>query len=166
MSAKSQLGDDRDGRRRTPTDCSSSGQRGGPAGFVAGEKAAPVATPGRLGIDITWMIGRMSVDDPEPVWIALPLVIVVLGLVFVILGVRVAVTRRFPLAWVRVARLPASQRSQPVRRGGFLALLGASMLVAQAPFLIPMPHSVGRALFAVTLLLLMSAAGWSVLLRR
>jgi hypothetical protein len=112
------------------------------------------------------MIVRVSVDDPGPLWIAMRLVTVLLGLALVILGVRVTVTRRFPLAWVRIARPTASQRSQPVRGGGSLALLGASTLVAQAPFLIPMPHAVGRALFAVALLLAMSAAGGSVLLRR
>lgn len=108
----------------------------------------------------------MTADDPEPVWVALRLVIVVLGFAWVILGVRVAVTRRFPMAWVRVARMTASQRSQPVRRGGFVALFGASMLVQQAPFLISVPFAVGRGLFAVALLLLASAVGWSVLLRR
>ncbi|MEV7329886.1 hypothetical protein [Micromonospora sp. NPDC093244] len=108
----------------------------------------------------------MSVDDPEPVWTALRLVIVVLSLVMVILGVRVAVTRRFPTAWVRVAHLTASQRSQPVRLGAYVALLGAGLLVPQVPFLIPVPHAVGRALFAAALLLLISAVGGLVLLRR
>ncbi|PWU52079.1 hypothetical protein DLE60_31790 [Micromonospora globispora] len=107
----------------------------------------------------------MSVNDLGPEWIALRLVSVVLGLVVVILGVRVAVTRRFPTAWVRIARLTASQRSQPVRRGGFSALLGTGLLVQQAPFLIPVPHAVGQALFAVALLLVVTAAGWFALLR-
>ncbi|MEV1288426.1 hypothetical protein [Micromonospora sp. NPDC049679] len=108
----------------------------------------------------------MSVNDLGPEWIDLRLVIVVLGLVVVILGVRVAVTRRFPMAWVRGERLTASQRSQPVRHGGSVALLGAGVLVQQAPFLIPVPFAVGRALFAVALLLVMTAVGWSVLVRR
>lgn len=107
----------------------------------------------------------MSVNDPDPAWIALRLVVVVLSLVEVMLGVRVAVSRRFPTAWVRVARLTASQRSQPVRRGGFLALLGAGLLVQQAPFLISVPYAVGVALFAVALLLVVTAAGWFALLR-
>ncbi|WP_144127722.1 hypothetical protein [Catellatospora sichuanensis] len=108
----------------------------------------------------------MTVDDPEPVWVALRLVIVALGFVWVLLGVRVAVTRRFPMAWVRAARLTTSQRSQPIRLGGGVALLGASALLQQAPFLLPLPSAVGRALFAVALLLLMSAVGGHVLLRR
>ncbi|MEH0820708.1 MULTISPECIES: hypothetical protein [unclassified Micromonospora] len=108
----------------------------------------------------------MSVNDPDPVWIALRLVSVVLSVVMVIVGVRVAVSRRFPVAWVRAARLTASQRSQPVRRGGFCALLGAGLLAQQAPFLVPVPYAVGVALFAVSLLLIMTAAGWFALLRR
>ncbi|NES26099.1 hypothetical protein GCE86_26725 [Micromonospora terminaliae] len=108
----------------------------------------------------------MSAGDRDLVSIALSLVTVVLGLVVVILGLRVAVTRRFPAAWVRGGRLTASQRSQPVRRGGFLALLGAGLLIQQAPFLIPVPLAVGRALFAAALLLVMSALGWSFLVRR
>jgi uncharacterized membrane protein len=107
----------------------------------------------------------MSVDDPDLVSIALSLGIVVLGLVVVTLGVRIAVTRRFPVAWVRGARLTTRQRSQPVRYGGTLALLGAGALIQQAPFLIPVPVAVGHALFAVALLLAMSALGWSVLVR-
>jgi hypothetical protein len=112
------------------------------------------------------MIGRVTVDDPDPIWAALRAVSVVLSLVVVVLGVRVAVTRRFPMLWVRVARLTASQQSQPVRRGGFLALVGASLLVQQVPILAPVPVVLGRALFAAALLLLVSALGWFVLLRR
>ncbi|SCL38099.1 hypothetical protein GA0074692_4897 [Micromonospora pallida] len=107
----------------------------------------------------------MSVDGPDPVSIALSLGTVVLGLVMVTLGVRVAVTRRFPVAWVRGARLTTRQRPQPVRYGGTLALIGASGLIQQAPFLLPVPVAVGRALFAVALLLAMTALGWSVRVR-
>ncbi|MEV2237578.1 hypothetical protein [Micromonospora sp. NPDC049891] len=108
----------------------------------------------------------MTIDDPDPVWVALRTVSVLLSLVVVVLGVRVAVTRRFPTVWVRVARLTESQRSEPLRRGGFLALLGASLLVQQVPLLAPVPVVAGRALFALALLLLMGAMGWFVLLRR
>ncbi|SCE70555.1 hypothetical protein GA0074696_0343 [Micromonospora purpureochromogenes] len=107
----------------------------------------------------------MSPSDTDPLLLAGRLVIVVVSLFVLVLGVRVAVSRRFPVAWVRVARLPASQRSQPVRIGGSQALLGASLLIQQAPFLIPMPYLVGRALFAVALLLLVVAVGWFVLRR-
>jgi hypothetical protein len=111
------------------------------------------------------MMGRMSLNDPDPVWIAVRLVIVVLSLAMIVLGGRVAVSRRFPSAWVRVARLTASQRSQPVRVGGGQALLGACLLVQQAPFLFPMPHLAGVILFVVALLLALTAVGWFVLLR-
>ncbi|GAB3188117.1 hypothetical protein FHX75_12926 [Micromonospora palomenae] len=110
-------------------------------------------------------MGRMSVSDPDPLWIAFRLVIVVLGLAMVVLGVRVAVSRRFPPAWIRVGRLPASQRSQPVRMGGGQALVGASLLIQQAPFLIPMPFPVGAALIVAALLLAGAAVGWFVLRR-
>ncbi|MER5332416.1 hypothetical protein [Micromonospora sp. NPDC002717] len=107
----------------------------------------------------------MSVTDPDPVWIALRLVIVVLSLAMFVFGVRVAMSRRFPVAWVRAVRMPARQRSQPVRMGGGQALLGASLLIQQAPFLIPMSYPVGAALFVVALLLAGAAAGWFVLRR-
>ncbi|MCO1596538.1 hypothetical protein M8C17_15370 [Micromonospora sp. RHAY321] len=108
----------------------------------------------------------MSLDDGDPVMVALSLVAVVLGLASVVLGVRVAVSRRFPAAWVRLARLTPSQRSQPLRMGSAQAMIGAGLVVQQAPFLIPMPFPVGRALFAVSLLLLVTAAGSFALLRR
>ncbi|MEV0155370.1 hypothetical protein AB0H57_16725 [Micromonospora sp. NPDC050686] len=108
----------------------------------------------------------MSVDDLDPVGFALRLIVVVLGLAMVTLGVRVAMTRRFPTAWVRGARLTVSQRSQPVRRGGFVALLGAGLLAQQAPFLAPVSVAVGRAMFALALLLVLTAVGWFMVLRR
>jgi hypothetical protein len=110
-------------------------------------------------------MGRMSVNDPDPFWIACHLVIVLLGLAMVVLGVRVAVSRRFPASWIRVARLPASHRSQPVRVGGGQALIGASLLIQQAPFLVPMPHPVGSALLVVALFLAGASLGWYVLRR-
>ncbi|MEU2660982.1 hypothetical protein [Micromonospora sp. NPDC007220] len=108
----------------------------------------------------------MSLSDPDPVWIAVRLVIVVLSLAMIALGVRVAVSGRFPSAWVRVARLTASQRSQPARIGGSQALFGACLLVQQAPLLVPMPFLAGRTLFVVALLLAVTGAGWFALLRR
>jgi hypothetical protein len=108
----------------------------------------------------------MSLDDGDPVMTALSLVAVVLGLASVVLGVRVATSRRFPAAWIRLARLTPSQRSQPVRRGSVQAMIGAGIVVQQAPFLIPMPYPVGVALFAVSLLFLVTAAGSFALLRR
>ncbi|MGC5031458.1 hypothetical protein [Micromonospora sp. DT229] len=102
----------------------------------------------------------MSLADPDPLWIALRLVIVLLSLALLAFGVRVAVSRRFPAAWVRITRLGATRRSQPVRMGGFQALLGGSLLAQQVPFLIPMPSAVARALFGLALLLVGAALGW------
>ncbi|MEU4773415.1 hypothetical protein [Micromonospora sp. NPDC023644] len=108
----------------------------------------------------------MSPSDPDPVWTAARLVIVVLSLAMIVFGLRVAVTRRFPPVWARVARLTASQRLQPVRLGGGQALLGACLLLQQAPFLLPMPSLAGRTLLVVALLLAVAGAGWFVLFRR
>jgi hypothetical protein len=87
------------------------------------------------------------VSDADPVMITLSLVTVVLCLGLITLGVCVAVFRRFPTVLPRVW-LPSSQRSQPVRIGGFQALSGLALLSIQAPVLIPMPYEIGMALFA------------------
>ncbi|MEH0820912.1 MULTISPECIES: hypothetical protein [unclassified Micromonospora] len=105
----------------------------------------------------------MSLSDTDPLLVAGRLVIVVASLFLLVFGVRTAVSRRFSRAWLRFARPTNSQRSQPVRIGGGQALLGASLLVQQAPFLIPMPHGLGTALFAAALLLAVAALGWFVL---
>ncbi|MGW3606645.1 hypothetical protein [Micromonospora sp. NPDC005161] len=108
----------------------------------------------------------MSLYDEDPVTIALRVGVVVLSLGSVVLGVRVAVSRRFPAAWVRLARLKPGERSQPVRVGMAQAMIGAGFLVQQAPFFISMPLPLGRALFAGSLLLVLTAAGAFSLLRR
>lgn len=108
----------------------------------------------------------MSPDDGDPLLIALSLAAVVLGLVWVVLGVRVAVSRRFPAAWIRLARPTPSQQAQPVRIGSAQAMSGAGLVAYGATFLIPMPYPVGVALIAVFLLLLLTAAGSVALLRR
>lgn len=97
---------------------------------------------------------------------ALRLAAVAVGLASVVFGVRVATRRRFPPAWIRLARLTPSQRAQPVRLGSAQALIGASLLLQQAPFLIPMPYPVGVALFAVSLVLVLTAVGSFALLRQ
>ncbi|MET8906220.1 hypothetical protein [Micromonospora sp. NPDC004551] len=107
----------------------------------------------------------MSPTDADPLLVTGRLVIVVVSLFLLVFGARVAVTRRFPRAWVRFARPTKRQRSQPVRIGGGQAFMGASLLIQQAPPLVPMPHSLGTALFAVALLLAVTALGW-VILRR
>ncbi|GAA4566073.1 hypothetical protein GCM10023176_15490 [Micromonospora coerulea] len=94
----------------------------------------------------------MSLDDGDP---ALSLAAVVLGLAWVVLGVRVAVSRRFPAAWIRLARPTPSQRAQPVRMGSAQAMSGAGLVAYGAAFLIPMPYPVGVALIALFLLLLL-----------
>ncbi|TCB91262.1 hypothetical protein E0H26_25785 [Micromonospora zingiberis] len=104
----------------------------------------------------------MSVSDPDPLWTTLRLVLVILSLGLLAFGVRVVVSRSFPAAWVRITRMKARQQSQPVRIGGGQALIGASLLAQQAPFLIPMPTPAGGALLMLALLLAVAAAGWYV----
>ncbi|PWR05957.1 hypothetical protein DKT68_24195 [Micromonospora acroterricola] len=108
----------------------------------------------------------MSLDAEDPVTMALRVGVVVVSLGSVVLGVRVAVSRRFPEAWVRLARLKPGERSQPVRVGIAQAMIGAGLLIQQAPFFVSMPLPLGRALFAVSLLLLLTAAGAFSLLGR
>ncbi|SCE85142.1 hypothetical protein GA0070607_2361 [Micromonospora coriariae] len=108
----------------------------------------------------------MSLYDEDPVTIALRVGVVVLSLGAVVLGVRVAVSRRFPAAWVRLARVKLDERSEPVQVGIAQATIGVSLLIVQAPFFISMPLPLGRTLFAVSLLLLLTAAGAFSLLRR
>lgn len=95
----------------------------------------------------------------DPVMVALRLVALILGLALLTLGIRVAVSRRIPRAWIRVARLTARQQAQPVGMGIGQALVGASLLVQQAPFLFSVPYPVGVALLAVSLLLFLIALG-------
>lgn len=53
-----------------------------------------------------------------------------------------------------------------MRTGSAQAMIGAGLLIQQAPFLIPMPYSAGVVLLAVSLLLLVTAAGSFALFRR
>ncbi|MFI6273409.1 hypothetical protein [Micromonospora zamorensis] len=109
----------------------------------------------------------MSPYDEDPVTIALRVGVVVLSLGSLVIGVRVTVSRRIPAAWVRLARLKVGEPSQPVQVGTAQAVIGVGLLIAQSPFFISMPLPLGRALFAVSLLLLLlTAAGAFSLLRR
>ncbi|MEV4211861.1 hypothetical protein [Micromonospora sp. NPDC049662] len=108
----------------------------------------------------------MSLDDGDPVLIAVSLAAVVLGLAWAVLGARVALSRRFPAAWVRLVRPTPIQRARPVRMGCAQVMSGAGLVAYGATFLVPMPYPVGVALIAVFLLLLLSAAGSVALLRR
>jgi hypothetical protein len=69
----------------------------------------------------------MSLSGGDPVLVALRLVLAVVSLLLLVFGVSVAVSRRFPSTRLRHARPRHSQRSQPVRIGGCVALVGASL---------------------------------------
>jgi len=108
----------------------------------------------------------MSVSDTDPVWLAARLVIVVGGLLLVALGVRTAVTGRSPLSRFRFVGPTSRQRAEPVRNGGCQALIGASVLIQQVPYLVPMPHGLGVALFGLALLVVLAGLGWFIMVRR
>ncbi|WP_326552584.1 hypothetical protein [Micromonospora sp. NBC_01813] len=108
----------------------------------------------------------MSLSDADLLLVAARLVMTVCGLLLVVLGVHTVVTRRSPLSRLRFVRPTSSQLSQPVRNGGCQALIGASLLIQQVPFLVPVPHGFGTALFAVALLVVFAALGWFVVVRR
>lgn len=108
----------------------------------------------------------MSLSDTDPVWLAARLVIVVGGLLLVALGVRTAVTGRSPLSRVRFVGPTSHQRAQPIRNGGCQALIGTSALIQQVPYLFPMPHWLGVALFGAALLVVLAGLGWFIIVRR
>ncbi|MFV2022677.1 hypothetical protein, partial [Micromonospora sp. LOL_023] len=118
------------------------------------------------GLDIQLIDCRMSLSDADPLLVAARLVLTFCGLLLIVLGVHTAVTRRSPLSRLRFVRPTMSQRSLPVRNGGCQALLGAGLLIQQVPFLVPVPHWLGTALFAVALLVVFAALGWFILVRR
>ncbi|MGW5668472.1 hypothetical protein [Micromonospora sp. NPDC003776] len=107
----------------------------------------------------------MSAFDDDPVLGLLRLLAVALSLFLIGIGVRTAVARRFPPLWLRFGRPSRTPRTQPVRIGGSVALIGASLLLQQAPFLIRMPHALAGTLFMLSLALLITAAGWLALRR-
>ncbi|MGR6316614.1 hypothetical protein Q2K19_09970 [Micromonospora soli] len=107
----------------------------------------------------------MSVFDDGTVLGLLRLLIVVLSLFLIGVGIRTAVTRQVPPLWLRFARPGRTARTQPVRIGGGVALVGASLLLQQVPFLIQMPHALAGTLLMVALALVITAMGW-LLLRR
>ncbi|MGK5442805.1 hypothetical protein ACSNN7_13450 [Micromonospora sp. URMC 105] len=101
----------------------------------------------------------MSPSDTDPILLTGRLVVVVLSLFALGLGGYVVVSRRIPRGWLRIGRPTKTQRSRPARLGAGLVLVGVSLLIQQAPFLIPMPFALGAALLAAALLLT-PAAGW------
>lgn len=105
-------------------------------------------------------------SDTDPVWSAARLAIVVAALHLVALGVRTAVTGRSPLSRFRFVGPTGRQRAQPIRNGGCQALIGASVLIQQVPYLVPMPHGLGVALFGLALLVIPAGLGWFIIVRR
>lgn len=128
---------------------------------VLGWAAADVGGLARLT-----MMDPMILDDWDPAMIVLHVAVVLLGLASLLLGLRVVRSRRFPAAWIRLARLTPEQQAQPVRLGGGQALIGAALLAQQAPFVISMPAPLRMTLFAVSVALLLAAIVVSAAVRR
>ena len=107
----------------------------------------------------------MSLNDADPVLVAVRLVVAVISLVLLVFGVRAAVTRQLPRRQIHYGRSTAEQRLQPVRIGGGVALVGAGLLIQQVASLISMPSALGLALVGVALVLFVIAVGWFALRR-
>jgi hypothetical protein len=102
----------------------------------------------------------MILFDDGPVSATLTLVIVALSLLGIALGVRTAVTRRFPPVWVRFARPDRTALTQPVRIGGSRALFGGALLMQQMPHVVRMPFPVATAFLLAALAVLVTGMGW------
>jgi hypothetical protein len=107
----------------------------------------------------------MSLGETDPMLVAVRLVVMVISLAVLFFGVRVAVTRRLPRRQIHFGRTTAEQRPQPVRVGGGVALMGASLFIQQVASLISMPFAVGLVLLLVSLVLVVTAVGWFALRR-
>ncbi|MBM0224410.1 hypothetical protein [Micromonospora sp. ATA51] len=107
----------------------------------------------------------MSLNDADPVLVAVRLVVAVISLGLLVFGVRVAVTRQLPRKQIHFGRSTAEQRPQPVRIGGGVALAGASLLIQQVASLISIPSALELALLGVALVLFVTAVGWFALRR-
>ncbi|MGK5739992.1 hypothetical protein [Micromonospora sp. URMC 103] len=95
---------------------------------------------------------------------ALRVVLAVAGLVLIVAGVRIAVTRRLPRRF-RIGRPPADQRPQPVRVGGGVALVATGLLIQQVAQLVPMPRALAMGLILTALAVTLVAVGWFALRR-
>lgn len=107
--------------------------------------------------------GRMR--DANSVLVAFRLVLVISFVLLFVLGVRLAVSRRFPVTWARPVRRTESQQSRQVRVGVGVMLLAASVLILEGTSLIPMPFLISGILLAVAMLIAVAALAWFVVSR-
>ncbi|MEU6203035.1 hypothetical protein ABZ814_05535 [Micromonospora musae] len=96
----------------------------------------------------------------DTVLLSIRVVIAVVSLAVLLTGVRIAVTRRFPRPRLRLGRPPTGRRPQPVRVGGGVALVAASLLVQQAAQLLPVSRPVGIAMSLAALVIAIVGVGW------
>lgn len=105
----------------------------------------------------------MNLIVTDPVSVVLRLVLAVVSLFLLVFGTRVAVTRRFPRPrLLRFGDPETNPRPQPVRIGGTIAFVGASLLMQQTWFLLPVPRPVQGALSLAAVLAILAGTGWFV----
>jgi len=103
--------------------------------------------------------------DANSVLVAFRLVLVIFFFLLFVFGVRLAVSRRFPVTWARPAHPTESQQSRQVRVGVGVMLVAASLLILEGTSLIPMPFLISGILLAVAMLVAVAALAWFVVSR-
>ncbi|MFI6242447.1 hypothetical protein ACIBEF_21500 [Micromonospora sp. NPDC050795] len=103
--------------------------------------------------------------DANSVLVAFRLVLVVFFLLLFALGVRLTVSRRFPITWARPAHPTESQQSRRVRVGVGVMLVATSVLILESTSLVPMPFLISGILLAVAILVAVAALAWLVISR-
>ncbi|MFE9193500.1 hypothetical protein ACFYL6_28270 [Micromonospora sp. NPDC007208] len=103
--------------------------------------------------------------DANSVLVAFRLVLVIFFLLLFVLGVRLAVSRRFPVTWARPVHPTESQQPRQVRVGVGVMLVAASLLILEGTSLIPMPFLISGILLAVAMLVAVAALAWFVVWR-
>jgi hypothetical protein len=74
---------------------------------------------------------------PPPTYVSIAAAVcTVAAILLVTLGVRTLLTRRLPHLTTRFGSPTAAARTQPIRMGGFWVLLGASVVLMSAPWVL------------------------------
>ncbi|MCX4390476.1 hypothetical protein OG777_26625 [Micromonospora peucetia] len=103
--------------------------------------------------------------DANSVLVVFRLLLVIFFFLLFVLGVRLAVSRRFPVTWARPAHPTEIQQSRQVRVGVGVMLVAASQLILEGTSLIPMPFLISGILLAVAMLVAVAVLAWFVVSR-
>ncbi|MFI7430173.1 hypothetical protein ACIBPB_24530 [Micromonospora sp. NPDC049836] len=104
-------------------------------------------------------------SDANELLVAFRLGLVIFFVLLFVFGVRLAVSRRFPVTWARPAHPTESELSRRVRGGVGVLLVAASGLIVAATSLIPMPNLIAGMLGVAVLLVALAALRWFVVSR-